>query len=103
MGEVYLINELNTNNYKIGATKKEVNKRKYNLQTGNSNELTTITSFKTDEPFKLEKMVHRHFRKHNIHNEWFQLTEELTTTFLDTCKYYNDIIILLKENNPFYK
>lgn len=103
MGEVYLINEINTNNYKIGATKKEVNKRKYNLQTGNSNELCVITSFKTEEPFKVEKMIHRHFRKYNIHNEWFELTNENINSFLDTCEYYNNIVMLLKETNPFYK
>lgn len=103
MGYIYLINELGTNNYKIGVTKHDdINNRKSKLQTGNSNELYLIRKYETNYPFKLEQMLHRHYFKNNIKNEWFLLTDEQVFDFINVCDKYNNIINLLKSENPFY-
>ncbi len=103
MGYLYLIGETDsTDTYKIGVTRKNnINERKRELQTGNSTELYIRYTYETENPYKLEKMLHRHyFAKHKF-NEWFTLTELDAKEFINTCKKYDNIINSLKDN-PFY-
>ena len=103
MGYVYLIGEMdNKGRYKIGSTKaKDVNKRLKQLQTGNSSELFIKESYETEHPFKLEKMLHNHFKSSNLIGEWFELSENDTEAFKRVCEEKEKIISSLK-NNPFY-
>ena len=103
MGYVYLIGEINEENkYKIGSTRaKNVNNRLKQLQTGNSNELFIKESFETDYPFKLEQMLHNHFKYSNVIGEWFELTNDEIKNFKEICTEKQKLIELLK-NNPFY-
>lgn len=103
MGYVYLIGEMdNKGRYKIGSTKaKDVNKRLKQLQTGNSSELFIKESYETEHPFKLEKMLHNHFKSSNLIGEWFELSESDTEAFKRVCKEKEKIISSLKDN-PFY-
>ena len=103
MGYVYLIGEIgNDNRYKIGSTKaKKVETRLKQLQTGNSSELYLKESFETEHPFKLEKMLHNHFKSSNLIGEWFELSEDDIKGFRDICEDKSKIIESLKEN-PFY-
>lgn len=104
MGYIYLINEWNTDNYKIGVTKaKSLDKRKLELQTGNSSELIIIKYFITDNPYQLEKLLHRHYHNKNIINEWFVLTDEEVMDFINVCIKYNDILNFIKKENEFCK
>ena len=103
MGYVYLIGEMdNKGRYKIGSTKaKDVNKRLKQLQTGNSSELFIKESYETEHPFKLEKMLHNHFKSSNLIGEWFELSESDTEDFKRVCEEKEKIISSLKDN-PFY-
>lgn len=103
MGYVYLIGEMNNKGrYKIGSTKaKDVNKRLKQLQTGNSSELFIKESYETEHPFKLEKMLHNHFKSSNLIGEWFELSESDTEAFRKVCEKKEKIISSLKDN-PFY-
>lgn len=103
MAVVYLIGEIeNENVYKIGVTKhNDINKRKKELQTGSSQELFIKDYFITDNPFKLEKMLHNHFRNKKIMNEWFKLDNNEIFNFKTICEKYQNIINSLKDN-PFY-
>ena len=103
MGYVYLIGEMdNKGRYKIGSTKaKDVNKRLKQLQTGNSSELFIKESYETEHPFKLEKMLHNHFKSSNLIGEWFELSESDTEAFRKVCEEKENIISCLKDN-PFY-
>lgn len=102
MGYIYLINEWGTDNYKIGVTKSSVNKRKKPLQTGNSNELYVTREFYSENPYKLEKMLHRFYFKNHSMNEWFILSDEQVLDFLNVCKKFDDDIKYLIDVNPFY-
>jgi len=103
MGFVYLIGETNNNGrYKIGSTRaKKVDKRLKQLQTGNSSELYIKEAFETEQPFKLEKMLHNHFKYKNLNGEWFGLSEADTEAFRGICEEKMKIIESLKDN-PFY-
>ena len=103
MGYVYLIGEIdNKGKYKIGSTKaKDVNKRLKQLQTGNSSELFIKEYYETEHPFKLEKMLHNHFKSSNLIGEWFELSESDTEAFRGVCEEKEKIISSLKDN-PFY-
>lgn len=103
MGYVYLIGEIGKEGiYKIGSTRaKDVNKRLKQLQTGNSSELFIKESYKTEHPFKLEKMLHNHFKSSNLIGEWFELSESDIEAFKGICKEKEEIISCLKDN-PFY-
>lgn len=103
MGYVYLIGEIdNKGKYKIGSTRaKDINKRLKQLQTGNSSELFIKESYETEHPFKLEKMLHNHFKSSNLIGEWFELSESDTEAFRGVCEEKEKIISCLKDN-PFY-
>lgn len=103
MGYVYLIGEIGKEgSYKIGSTKaKNANKRLKQLQTGNSSELFIKESYETEHPFKLEKMLHNHFKSSNLIGEWFELSESDTEAFKGVCEEKEKIISSLKDN-PFY-
>ena len=103
MGYVYLIGEKdNIGKYKIGSTKaKDINKRLKQLQTGNSSELFIKEYYETEHPFKLEKMLHNHFKSSNLIGEWFELSESDTEAFRGICEEKEKTIEALKDN-PFY-
>lgn len=101
-GYIYLIGEMdNRDIYKIGVTKKDINKRIKELQTGSSDELYVRSHFKSSFPYKLEKMLHRHYFNNNKINEWFTLNESEAQDFINTCQKYENIIKSL-DDNPFY-
>ena len=103
MGYVYLIGEIeNSGRYKIGSTRaKDVNRRLKQLQTGNASELYIKETFETEQPFKLEKMLHNHFKYKNLSGEWFGLSEADTEAFRSICEEKMRVINSLKDN-PFY-
>lgn len=103
MGYVYLIGETeNQGRYKIGSTRaKKVETRLKQLQTGNPEELYIKESFETEHPFKLEKMLHNHFKSSQLTGEWFELSEDDTKAFKGICEDKMKVIESLKDN-PFY-
>lgn len=103
MGHVYLIGETgNDGRYKIGSTRaKKVETRLKQLQTGNPSELYIKESFETDHPFKLEKMLHNHFKSSQLTGEWFELSEADTEAFRGICEDKMKVIESLKDN-PYY-
>lgn len=109
MRKIYLISALNKESiiddeiiYKIGITKQEKNKRLKQLQTGTDKKLEIVLEYNSEFPFKLEKTLHNYFYKKRINREWFKLTKQDISTFLDLCnKYENGFHILKINNNPF--
>ena len=103
MGFVYLIGETDKEGkYKIGSTRgKSVEKRLKQLQTGCSSELYVKDSYETEHPFKLEKMLHNHFKSSNLIGEWFELNKSDVEAFKSICEEKLKVIDSLK-NNPFY-
>jgi|694.fasta_scaffold91363_4 hypothetical protein len=73
-GYVYLINEIDTNNFKIGISKKPASDgRIKNLQTGNHNKLIILFEIKSKCHTTLEKTLHRTYSDKHLRGEWFNL------------------------------
>lgn len=100
-GYVYVLCDPATDLFKIGMTKGSVEKRLKNLQTGNGTELHVVTSYHTDYPYKLEKMLHNHFHLKKEMNEWFTLTNDDILDFNGTCSDIEEVIKSLTDN-PFF-
>ena len=105
MAFVYLINRLDTKEYKIGISKSDPHKRLKQLQTGSGMPLQIINFFKTETPFKLEKLLHLYYslKKTEANNEWFILEDNEVFEFPKICKTKQDIIDYMLKFNPFYK
>ena len=108
MGYLYLLLEVDKDGnerHKIGITKRNVDIRCKELQTGNSNVISLLKTYETNNYIKLEKWLHGNFhsQKTEADNEWFTLTDDQVTNFIAECKKTDELITFMKENNPFYK
>jgi hypothetical protein len=101
MGYVYLIEDIYNNSFKIGVTKGNPQNRLKKLQTGNSCELKLKCFYECEYPYRLESMLHTHYKQECELNEWFGLSNP--NEFLDKCKEFDNIIDSLKENPYFNK
>lgn len=101
-GFVYLICDNKNEVFKIGVTKKTIEKRIKELQTGNCTELFISRYHESDYPYTIETMLHNHFKVDNILNEWFELTSEEVSKFNDICNELENRIEVLKDN-PYFK
>jgi hypothetical protein len=100
-GYVYLICDNANELYKIGVTKGDIQKRLKKLQTGNATELFIVNYHESNYPYRVENMLHNHFRSQNVLNEWFELSHEDVVNFRNICKIMEERIKCL-ENNPFF-
>jgi hypothetical protein len=101
-GYVYLINEVDTNNYKIGISKKPAsNGRIKNLQTGNHNELKVLFEIKSKCYTTLEKTLHRIYSNKHLRGEWFNLTNP-DIIIKEIIKTNSNLELLLEESTYLY-
>lgn len=100
MGYVYLIEDLDKESYKIGVTR-NIKHRISRLQNGNSSKLDILEVIESEYPYRLEKMLHLHFRNKKIMNEWYNLSKEEARNFRNTCNMLNERIKSLLDN-PFF-
>jgi hypothetical protein len=102
MGYVYLI----TNgyvHYKIGITSKTIGRRMRQLQTGNSEKIQLVKSYKSENYREIESWLHRKFGNKRLQGEWFELDDVNVIDFEKICKSIDGTITLLKKENPFFK
>lgn len=108
MGYIYLLLEVDKDGnerHKIGITKRKVITRLKQLQTGNSNVISVLNQFQTSNYKHVEKWLHRKYsqQKTEAENEWFTLTNEQVSNFIETCKEVDKTVTFMRENNPFFK
>jgi hypothetical protein len=76
-GKVYFIHEVGSKKgFKIGFTRRELEERLAELQTGSLRELAIHTWISYQDCQKLEKYLHDCFTKKHIRGEWYDLTVE---------------------------
>lgn len=68
---------------KIGITTRGSHKRIKELQTGSSRDLTIFKRINVEHPLKLEKELHKKYKKQRVRGEWFNISK-------------NDVLGLLK-------
>ena len=101
MGYVYLICDPATDRFKIGVTRDLKSNRIKKLQTGNSTELFMVNHYETEWPFRLETMLHKHFKPKQVLNEWFELDAHDVAHWEYLCQSMEKIIMALSDN-PFF-
>jgi len=98
-GFVYLL--CDGEKFKIGMTKKkDIQERIKELQTGNPYEIWLRSYYPTNNPLKIEKMMHAKHAPSNVKNEWFNLTAQEVSNFKNDCEECERILKSLKDN-PF--
>ena len=105
-GYVYLLCEWGEDlRYKIGRSKNNPRQRVKELSTGNSNEITLVNYYQSENYGKVEKWLHHQYKNKRTDGgeEWFHLSEQDVLGFLKKCKQADETINLLLKENPFYK
>jgi hypothetical protein len=72
--------------YKIGYTRREVEKRVKELKTGNAADFHIVESFKSKWGTKIESQIHRRLKNKKVDGEWFQLNNKDVEGFIDMCE-----------------
>lgn len=103
MYKVYLIKNLDDNQYKIGYTRRTVEDRLKEFKTGNCNDLKIISQFESKWGTKIEASLHRKFKWKKIGGEWFSLDKEEADNFLYECQKLDEIYTHLSESNSWIK
>ena len=88
--------------YKIGYTRRPIEKRIKEIKTGNGHEIYLVSSFKSKWGTKIESQMHRTFKSKKINGEWFDLTDEEVESFIEKCKFTHNMIELITTNNTYY-
>ena len=107
MGYVYLLLEVDKDGnerHKIGFTKNKPEKRLKQLKTGNSNIISVLDAYGTDNYVKVERWLHKRYscQRTEANNEWFILSNDQVMEFQQVCKEADDIVNFMLENNHFY-
>lgn len=102
IGYVYLLCDAHRDLYKIGVTKNSVEKRVRQLQTGCGTPIHIVDTFKSEDYYRIETLLHRQFGHKKEQGEWFSLDSSDVVRFNEYCKQMQSLIDCMKEN-PFYK
>lgn len=88
MWNVYLIScgKDSDRKYKIGITKRKVEDRIKQFQTGNSERFEILGVYQSKWGSKIESILHRNYQHLRIAGEWFNLSENQVDGFLNQCR-----------------
>lgn len=100
---VYLIeSEYNdTTLYKIGITKRPVEKRLKEFKTGNASNFKIIDTFRSKWGTKIESTLHRYYSNKRVSGEWFNLEIDDINDFISRCESIHNNMELLASNNTY--
>lgn len=84
---------------KIGRTKQKPENRMKQLQTGASDVLSLVHSFRTSNMMLLERMLHKRYWQCRKKGEWFAMSDEEIAGFANACEKLERIIGILDGEN----
>ena len=85
--------------YKIGFTKKSVESRVKQLQTGNYSKIEIDYVYESDDYIvSIESRLHKHFDSKRISGEWFDLDREDIKEFPTLCERFHEMFKSLEDN-----
>lgn len=88
--------------YKIGYTRRGVDKRIRELKTGSPSEFEVVKVFVADKyGATIESRLHRHFETKRIDREWFSLDDSDINQFEELCNKYYETYDMLQKNNSY--
>jgi hypothetical protein len=88
--------------YKIGYTRRPIEKRIKEIRTGNGSDIYLIDSFQSVWGTKIESNLHKQFKIKKVNGEWFDLTDDDVSSFRNRCKSSHDILELITKDNTYY-
>ena len=88
--------------YKIGYTRREVEKRIKEFKTGNASDFYLIDSFQSKWGTKIEAQLHKFYRSKKISGEWFDLSKDEIDEFSKVCGTIHSNFELIANNNTYY-
>lgn len=97
MGFVYLFRNRDTNQYKIGFTKRNPKERLKESETFNANDLVIVDFFESVYAKQIEKGLHNRYKSFHINREWFNLNYESVLSFKKSCKSIETALIAVNE------
>jgi len=95
MRSVYLIRG-NDGKYKIGIAKNP-SQRVKQLQTGNSDKLSIIETYRSENASKIESALHFQYSHVRNEGEWFDLSISDEVNFTKKCKQIDESITTLRK------
>lgn len=100
---VYLISsEINGNTlYKIGYTRRKIEKRIKEFKTGNASDFRVIDTYESIWSTKIEASLHHYFASKKVSGEWFDLTNDDIINFKKLCETTNNSLELLSKTNTY--
>lgn len=88
--------------YKIGFTKRKVEQRIKDFETGNASDFNIEQVYQCEKYYlTIEKRLHKHFHEKNVRGEWFNLDKSDTYEFIRLCHKYWDETDLLNTTNTW--
>ena len=102
MIKVYLISSgIENKIYKIGHTRRPVEKRIKEFKTGNSSNLEVVNTFESKWGTKIEASLHQRFKSKQIEGEWFELSDIDIKDFNKECENLHNIFEMLSTQNTW--
>lgn len=87
--------------YKIGFTRRTIEKRINDFRTGNGAEFYIVDSFQSKWGTKIEARLKRMYKTYCISGEWFDLPDSEILEFRNICISLHANIDLLMTNNTY--
>jgi len=107
MRKLYLLSTTDHNGdkiYKIGFTKKSVESRVKQLQTGNHYKINIEFVYEADNYISsIESRLHRDFTIDRVSGEWFELSQESVDKIPSLCDRYYNMFCALESNSYLEK
>jgi hypothetical protein len=88
--------------YKIGYTRRPIEKRVKELKTGNAADFYIVDSFSSKWGTKIESVLHRTYRSKKVNREWFDLSEKDVNNFKKECEKMHNNFEIIYKNNTYY-
>ena len=99
---VYILKIESENKYKIGYTKRKLEKRIKELQTGCPDVIEPVFSFESKYVTKLESYLHRSYSNKKVEGEWFILEKNDIEEIKQKCvDFESRIDFLIESGNSF--
>lgn len=88
--------------YKIGITRRSIEKRIKELKTGNCSSMYLVDYFDSKWGSKIESQVHIIYDSCRLSGEWFDLSNDDLLSFKENCKMIHDNLELLNSYNTYH-
>lgn len=88
--------------YKIGYTRRPIEKRIKEFKTGNASQFYLVDSFESKWGTKIEAQLHKFFRSKKVSGEWFELNSDDLIKFKKDCQMIHTNLELVSSDNTYY-